>query len=145
MRILIDTNVIIDVLNKRKDFFEDSFNALQTIFEKYQPCVSAQTVADTVYITKKIFQDSAQQKNIIENFFASFKILSVTKKQIKQAFSSSMADFEDAVQAFCAKNAGVKIIITRNIQDYRLSPVKAITPKEFLDESIAGFCKAKTR
>lgn len=136
MKILIDTNVIIDVLNKRKDFFENSFNALQTIFEKHQPCVSAQTVADTVYITRKIFQDSAQQKNIIENFFASFKILSVTKKQIKQAFSSPMSDFEDAVQAFCAKNAGIKIIITRNVQDYRLAPVKAVTPKDFLDEEI---------
>ncbi len=44
-----------------------------------------------------------------------------------------MTDFEDAVQAFCAKTAGAKIIITRNIQDYRLSPVKAVTPKEFLD------------
>ena len=48
-----------------------------------------------------------------------------------------MSDFEDAVQAFCAKNAGAKIIITRNIQDYRLSPVKAVTPKEFLDEANA--------
>ena len=135
MKILIDTNVIIDVLNKRKDFFEDSFNALQIVFKRHQPCVSAQTVADTVYITRKTFQNSEHQKNIVENFFASFKILSVTKKQIKQAFNSSMSDFEDAVQAFCAKNAGAKIIITRNIQDYRLSPVKAVTPKEFLDEA----------
>lgn len=46
-----------------------------------------------------------------------------------------MADFEDAVQAFCAKNAGAKIIITRNIQDYKLSPVKAVTPKDFLDKA----------
>lgn len=135
MKILIDTNVIIDVLNKRKDFFEDSFNALQIVFKRHQPCVSAQTVADTVYITRKTFQNSEHQKNIVENFFASFKILSVTKKQIKQAFNSSMSDFEDAVQAFCAKNAGAKIIVTRNIQDYRLSPVKAVTPKEFLDEA----------
>lgn len=36
MKILIDTNVIIDVLNKRKDFFDNSFNALQTVFEKHQ-------------------------------------------------------------------------------------------------------------
>lgn len=62
MKILIDTNVIIDVLNKRKDFFEDSFNALQIVFKKHQPCVSAQTVADTVYITRKTFQNSEHQK-----------------------------------------------------------------------------------
>ena len=55
-------------------------------------------------------------------------------KQKNQAFNSPMSDFEDAVQAFCAKNAGEKIIITRNIQDYRLSPVKAVKPKEFLQK-----------
>ena len=48
-----------------------------------------------------------------------------------------MSDFEDAVQAFCAKNAGAKLIITRNIQDYKFSPVKAVTSKEFLDGEIS--------
>ncbi len=132
MRILIDTNVILDVLNKRKDFFDNSFNALQTAFEKHQPCVSVQTVADTMYITRKVFQDSTAQKSVVENFFASFKILSVTKMQIKQAFNSPMTDFEDALQACCAKKANAKLIITRNIKDYKNSPVRAVTPEEFL-------------
>ena len=43
-----------------------------------------------------------------------------------------MKDFEDAVQAFCAKKAGAKLIITRNTKDYALSLVKAITPADFL-------------
>jgi predicted nucleic acid-binding protein len=132
MKILIDTNVIIDVLNKRKDFFDNSFNALQKVFEKHQPCVSVQTVADTMYITRKVFQDSTAQKSVVENFFASFKILSVTKKEITKAFNSPMTDFEDALQACCAKKANAKFIITRNIKDYKNSSVKAVTPEEFL-------------
>ncbi|MBO4321320.1 MAG: PIN domain-containing protein, partial [Treponema sp.] len=61
-----------------------------------------------------------------------FKILPVSKKQIKQAFDSPMNDFEDAVQAFCAKRAGVKLIITRNTKDYSFSPVSVLTPSDFL-------------
>ena len=132
MKILIDTNVIIDVLNKRKDFFDNSFNTLQKVFERHQPYVSVQTVADTMYITRKVFQDSTAQKSVVENLFESFKILSVTKKEISKAFNSSMTDFEDALQAFCSKRANAKLIITRNIKDYKNSPVRAVTPEEFL-------------
>ena len=98
----------------------------------YQPCVSVQTVADTMYITRKVFQDSTAQKSVVENFFASFKILSVTKKEIAKAFNSPMTDFEDALQAYCAKKANAKLIITRNIKDYKNSSVKVVTPEEFL-------------
>ena len=94
--------------------------------------MSVQTVADTMYITRKVFYDSVAQKSVVENFFESFKILSVTKKEISKAFNSSMTDFEDALQAFCSKRANVKLIITRNIKNYKNSSVKAVTPEEFL-------------
>ena len=132
MRILVDTNVIIDVLNKRKDFFDDSFKALQRVFKDFQPCITTQTVTDTIYITRKIYKNSFEQKKLLEIFFTSFKILAVSKKQIKQAFNSVMTDFEDSVQAFCAKRAGCKLILTRNVQDFVNSPVKSVTPTEFL-------------
>ena len=43
-----------------------------------------------------------------------------------------MPDFEDAVQAFCAKSRRVSYIITRNVKDYNLSPVKAVAPSDFI-------------
>lgn len=43
-----------------------------------------------------------------------------------------MKDFEDAVQVFSAKASGVKLIVTRNTKDFNYSPIKAVTPEDFL-------------
>ena len=132
MKVLIDTNVIIDIINKREKFIDASFGAVQYAFQNCTPCVSTTTVTDTLYITRKTYLDSDTQKKLLSVFFSKFKILPVSKKQIKQAFDSPMNDFEDAVQAFCAKRAGVKLIITRNTKDYSFSPVSVLTPSDFL-------------
>lgn len=132
MKILIDTNVILDILGNRVGFYEDSFCALRVVYENYTPCVSTTTITDIIYLSKKLFESSKEQKKKLSEFFSDFKILSVTKAEIKKAFDSQMNDFEDAVQAFCAEKAGAKLIITRNTKDYALSPVKAITPSNFL-------------
>ena len=131
MRVLFDTNVIIDIINKRAEFFDAANRALRLAFENCSPCVSTTTITDVIYITRKAFVDSSAQKKALEDFFSNFKILSVSKKQIKQAFSCNMADFEDAVQAYSAKKYRVKYIVTRNIKDFVCSPVPALMPVDF--------------
>ncbi len=132
MKVLIDTNVIIDIINNRSQFVQDSLSALQLVLKEHNACISTTTITDVVYITKKAFSDSEVQKKALSAFFEKLTILSVTKAEIKKAFDSQMNDFEDAVQAFCAEKAGAKLIITRNTKDYALSPVNAITPSDFL-------------
>ncbi|MCR5124559.1 MAG: PIN domain-containing protein [Treponema sp.] len=134
MKILIDTNVILDILGKRAEFYRDSFDAVKKVYENHTACVTTTTITDVVYLSKKLFGSKEEQKKQISLFFSDFKILPVTKNQIKQAFASQMTDFEDAVQAFCAKKARAKIIITRNVKDFQYSPVKAITPTDFLKQ-----------
>ena len=131
MKILIDTNVILDVLGKRESFYSDSLNALQLIYKEHTPCVSTTTITDIIYLSKKFFPNVELQKSYLSDFFSDFKIIPVGKKQILQAFSSPMNDFEDAVQAYSAKRAGIKLIVTRNTKDFALSPVTASTPREF--------------
>jgi len=131
MRVLIDTNVILDILQNRQPFFNDSYDALQVALNKYSVYISATTVTDVVYITRKAFNNCSDQKKALTDFFAQFRICSVKNRQLKQAFSSVMSDFEDAVQAFCAKKYHISYIITRNTKDYKLSPVKAIEPADF--------------
>ena len=134
MKILIDTNVILDILGKRAEFYRDSFDAVKKVYENHTACVTTTTITDVVYLSKKLFGSKEEQKKQLSLFFSDFKILPVTKNQIKQAFASQMTDFEDAVQAFCAKKARAKIIITRNVKDFQYSPVKAITPTDFLKQ-----------
>ena len=131
MRVLIDTNVILDILQNRQPFFKDSYNAVQFALKKCSVYISATTVTDAVYITRKAFNNSLDQKKALTEFFSQFRVCAVKNKQLKQAFSSSMSDFEDAVQVYCAKSHHVSYIITRNTKDYKLSPVKAIEPADF--------------
>ncbi|MBO7121918.1 MAG: hypothetical protein J6V90_01375 [Treponema sp.] len=56
----------------------------------------------------------------------------MTPKDLRFAFTGAMPDFEDALQAYCAKRYRIKYIITRNPKDFSLSPVKVIEPSEFL-------------
>ncbi len=102
------------------------------VYKKHTPLVSTTTITDIIYLSKKLFNGSERQKMILSQFFVDFKIVSVTKKVIQSAFVSPMTDFEDAVQAFVAKGKRAKLIITRNTKDYELSPVKAVTPSDFV-------------
>ena len=132
MKVLFDTNVVIDIIHNREAFYADSYKALHLAFENCTTCISTTTITDSVYITRKVFTDSKAQKQALSVFFSKFKLCAVKAQQIKAAFLSPMSDFEDAVQAFCAKRHGVKYIITRNVKDYKLSPVMAIEPADFI-------------
>ncbi len=133
MRILVDTNICLDILQKRPGLFQSSRDALILASNKgYKLYITTATVMDIMYITRKAFSDNVQQRLTVEGFISAFKLLKVTKKDIKYAFSGVMKDFEDAVQANCAKAHGINLIITRNIKDFINSPVKAITPEDFI-------------
>ncbi len=67
----------------------------------------------------------------VMNFIDTMKIAKITAKDLKFAFTGVMSDFEDALQANCAKRYHIDYIITRNVKDFKLSPVKAIEPSEF--------------
>ena len=112
MRVLIDTNIILDILQNRQPFFKDSFVTVQMALKKCSVYVSATTVTDVIYITRKAFNNSGAQKKSLIEFFSQFRICGVRNKQLREAFSSPMLDFEDAVQAFCAKHYHVSYIIT---------------------------------
>lgn len=134
MRILVDTNICLDILQKRSELYQSSRDALILASDKgYKLYLSTATVMDIMYITRKTFSDNVQQRATVEEFISVFKLLKVSKADIKYAFSGVMKDFEDAVQAHCAKNHGIKLIITRNIKDFVNSPVKAMTPEDYLN------------
>lgn len=135
MRILVDTNICLDILQNRPGLFQSSRDALIQASDKgYKLYITTATVMDIMYITRKSFLDNAQQKVTVENFISAFKLLKIAKKDIKYAFSGVMKDFEDAVQAKCAKSHRLNLIITRNIKDFINSPVKAITPEDFIKQ-----------
>ena len=69
MKILLDTNIIVDILSQRSPFFEDSFNLLNTIYDQnHIPCISASAVTDIVYILRKYIADKKKLLDTVKDF-----------------------------------------------------------------------------
>lgn len=135
MKILIDTNICLDILQNRSGLYNSSKDSLLLASDKrFKMFITTATVMDIMYITRKSFQNNSAQKKAVENFISEFKLLKILKKNINFGFSGTMKDFEDAVQVDCAKTHFVHLILTRNIKDFINSPVKAITPEDFLKQ-----------
>jgi len=133
MKILIDTNVIIDILEQRAPFFEDSYTVLQLALQgKLNALMSAGAVTDVYYIIKKSIRDAKKAKDKILALKALVTICDTTAHDIDTALSLNIIDFEDAVVSAVSIRERVDYIVTRNEKDFGNSPVPAISPNQFL-------------
>ena len=132
MKVLLDTNIIIDVISKRKGY-EESLRLFKYCESGHvQGVVSATTVTDILYILRKHINPS-EVRSAMQTLLLIIDIASIGKGEIAAAFASEMKDFEDAVQSACAKRIGADYIVTHNLKDFDKSAVKAITPTEALE------------
>ncbi len=131
-KVLLDTNIILDIALERREFFEKSKELLLTINKLNIPSyVTATTVTDIYYILKK---SKGHQLTILflKNLFDFIDIAGVSKEIIFSALNSEFADFEDAVQAACASQNDINSIVTRNSTDFKMSKLEIYTPSEFI-------------
>lgn len=133
MKILIDTNVILDALLENEDFSEDAFSILELSKEsdKYE-FVSSSAITDIFYICRKHYGSSQKAQDCIRLLVEYIHILSVTEDEILRALDYKWSDFEDAVQYSVALANNVDYIVTRNSKDYLGNRIPILTPKEFL-------------
>lgn len=133
MKILIDTNVILDIFQKREPFFVDSYQALHKAIENNAEClISASAATDIFYMLRKFLKSTEQAKARIEQLSQLVTFADVQGTDIHTALMCSMPDFEDAVVDAVAERSGANYILTRNIKDFAGSSVPAITPTDFL-------------
>jgi len=133
MKILVDTNVIIDALTGREPYREDAeqifiFSANQTA-DMY---ITASSATDIYYLVRKYLHSTEQAKNVLAKLYELFGILDVTSSDCMEALISDMNDYEDAVISCCAVRNHIDYIVTRNIKDYEKSQVHAILPDKFI-------------
>jgi len=134
MNVLIDTNVVLDVLGNREPFIQHSAAILMLAAQqKLSASITANTITDIYYLTKKYISDREDIKRTILGLIEVLDVIDVTRSDCIKAFELSMTDYEDALLAQCAKRTKSAYIITRNIKDFSASPVKAITPEDFLN------------
>ena len=132
-KILIDTNIVIDLLSKRKDFYDDAANLFfQADKKELNLTISSLTFANTNYILTKL-KSAKEAREILRKFKVLVELLSLDDKITELALSDeSFPDFEDGLQYYSAIENDVDIIITRNKKDFKNSKLPVLTAKEYL-------------
>jgi predicted nucleic acid-binding protein len=133
MKVFIDTDVILDLLAKREPFFNDAAR-LFTLADKQElhVHVSSLCFSNLSYILGK--QHSlVEVRKILARLKVIVSVLSVDDRVIELALNSDFKDFEDAIQYYCAIENGVKVLVTRNLKDFKLANIPVVSPKEFLN------------
>ena len=133
MKILVDTNVIIDALTSREPFREDAEQIFMFAANRIEDMyITASSATDIYYLVRKYLHSTEQAKNVMMKLYELFYILDVTSSECKEALLSDMNDYEDAVISCCAVHNHIDYIVTRNIKDYERSKVNAILPEQLL-------------
>ncbi len=133
MTIVLDTNVILDILQKREPFFSDSYQVLRKAIATDTEClVSATAATDIFYILRKALQSTAEAKAHLERLAHLLTFADVQGADITAALMRAMPDFEDAVVDAVAERNGVQYIVTRNTKDFSGSVIPAITPADYI-------------
>ena len=133
MKLLLDTNVILDYLGANEGFTDAAFALFQFAEERKDlKLVSSSAMTDIFYVLRRAVQD----RELAIKKFASLRkridILPVTGEDIDKAFARNWKDFEDAVQYTVAEKNGIDIIITRNVKDFEESEIPAMEPQTFI-------------
>jgi len=133
MRILIDTNIILDALMERMPWARAAQDVLLAVAgDKAEGCITASSFTDIYYILRKHLKDKEQLKQMLLGLMSVIKVLDVNGADCEKAFYLPMTDYEDALLAYCAKRHKADYIVTRNEKHFAGSPVKAISPGDFL-------------
>ena len=138
-RLLIDTSIVIDLLSKRKGYYDEAAT-LFSLSDKNMLTltVSSLTFANTNYILSKL-KSGKDARIILRKFKVLVETLSLDDKITELALSDDkFPDFEDGLQYYSAIENQIDIIITRNKKDFKNSKIPVMTAKEYLAKNTAS-------
>lgn len=133
MKILIDTNVILDVLMERKPFAENAAKIFKLCeVKRVVGYISALSVPNIVYIMRKEL-DAERIGEILRQLSLIFTFVDLKGADLVKASALDFVDYEDALQSVAAGRIRADYIVTRNVKDYNGSKVMAVKPEELLE------------
>jgi len=132
-KVLIDTDVLMDFFFDRKPFSEYATILLNLCAEqKIQGYTTPVIISNVYYLLRK----TANHQIIVEKLkqlLSIIDVISINKNAVMNALNSNFKDFEDALQNFSAiENSNIKIIVTRNLKDFKKSELAVLTPETYL-------------
>lgn len=128
LQVLVDTNVVLDQLLGRDPWYTQAQPFWQARDAgKLIAYLSATTITDIYYIARRQVGSDAARLDV-ERCLREFGLLAVARDILERVLAAAGSDFEDNIQITCAQAAGLDLIITRNVADFRYSPIPAIEP-----------------
>ena len=135
MKLLIDTNILLDVLLKKESFYYKAVEVLELVqYDNVQEYVSAAAVTDIYYIAYKYLKDKELVRQLLKRLMGIVSIAAVSEKEIEEALELAWNDFEDSVQYAVALLNEMDGIVTRNPKDYKRADMKAWSPEQVLQK-----------
>ena len=134
MKVLIDTNVIVDVALEREPFYAESDRILTLVEEaQIQGYVSASTFSDLYYIIRR---DKGRDWTLefLRELATFCQVATVDSSAISMALTSTFKDFEDAIQYSTAVVNQIDAIVTRNPRDFPVATPRIVTPNQLIQE-----------
>lgn len=134
MRILIDTNVVLDWIMVRKPNAQNAkFIMEQCLFGNLQGYVTSHSLTDIFYILRKDFSVE-KRKQLLRLLCESMSVIPESKRTIMEVLQhEEWRDIEDGLQMQCAKEMELHYIVTQNLKDFRTSEVEAISEEQFCE------------
>lgn len=134
MKILLDTNVIVDVALEREPFFPDSDRVLSFVEQgQVEGYISGATFSDLFYIIRR--SKGRDSKLAFLRQLATFcQVATVDRSVISMALNANFKDFEDAIQYSTAVINQLDAIVTRNQQDFPVTTPRILTPAQLIQE-----------
>jgi len=131
-KVLIDLNVLLDFLAKRKN--HESAASIIALCEKraIKGHIASHEVTTLAYFLSDKYKNKSGYKNILNDILDLLSTISVNETMLRKALTSKVTDYEDAVIEQAALKEGLDYIITNNISDFKKAEIKPITPREYL-------------
>jgi len=132
MHLFLDTNILLDIIESRPEFVENSSKVLSIAEEIDAKIFIAWHGLATIYYLIRRGRTEKEAMYEIDKILGWAEIAPVDSSSASRARSLNLPDFEDAMQCASAENCFADIIVTRNMKDFNRSPIPAMTPTEFL-------------
>ncbi|GAB4217945.1 MAG: PIN domain-containing protein [Synechococcales cyanobacterium] len=130
MRVLIDTNIVLDFLQEREPFAENAARLFERIdVGEIEGFIAATTITNIYYIVRRAAGRTVAQ-DAVTQVLSDLNICTVDLEVLEQALALNFEDFEDAVQYACAVAYSVDAIVTRDVSGFINAEISVVLPED---------------
>ena len=132
MRVLFDTNIVLDVILKRDPWLVEARALWQANDDgRIVGYISASAITDVFYVARRLVGREIARE-AVRTCLEAFEVCVVDRRTLEEAQTLSGDDFEDNLQIACASLTGLDAIVTRNKEDFKVATIPVLTPAELL-------------